>query len=330
MIRTTTTRTGAVALGLAWAAAAHAGPVKFDQIPADAKWVEHLDADAARSSKVITTAVRAALRPQDIAALGDISESPWTAVDFTKLHAVTAYGSRLDLDAITLVVRGEWDKETLVHKLGEKTQVKAGKTNGHPTYTWTKLKDTKLAREVTMAFPADGVMVFTTSADHLGKSLDAIGGKGENLAGAKSPLAKPQPAGAVLLSRGAGLTDADIGPTFDVFRLVRGYEYVASEHDGKWTEDLTVTADTEPTAEKLRRAADGMTALMSLAFRSQPKMAAMIDGTKTTRTGKTVHLHFQGNVDEVAAEAGKAADALREQVLSRLQMLQGLMSRPKQ
>jgi|SRR5262245_14281344 len=127
MIRNLLVWAGAAALGLGGASAARAEPLKFDRIPADAKWIAHLDADAARSSKVIATVMKECLKPLDRDTISESSHTcPWLAGRFDKLRDVTLYGSRLGLRHGVAIVRGEWDK-----KVPQETPGEDGSENRH-------------------------------------------------------------------------------------------------------------------------------------------------------------------------------------------------------
>src|SRR5262245_32572856 len=213
MIRNLLVWAGAVALGLGGASAARAEPLKLDRIPADAKWIAHLDADAARSSKVIATVMKECLKPLDRDTISESSHTcPWLAGRFDKLRDVTLYGSRLGLRHGVAIVRGEWDKKEFLKKLQEKMEVKTATRGGQEVYTWTKYKGTDLAHEVALAFPAEGVMVFASGVEELDTALGVLAGKGKNLAGTESPLTKKAPDGTILLARAAQLKDTDVGP----------------------------------------------------------------------------------------------------------------------
>lgn len=326
MIRNLLVWAGATALGLGWASTVQAEPLKFDRIPADSKWVAHLDADAARSSKVIAAAIKECLKPLDGNAISEVSHtSPWTAVRFDKLRDVTLYGSRLGFRHGVAIVRGEWDKKDFVQKLQEKMDAKTTTREGHEIYTWTKHKGTDLAHEVALTFPAEGVMVFASGVEELDKALSALAGKGKTLASSESPLTRKVPDGTILFARGGNLKDTDISPELDFFRLIEGFDYSAVESGGKWVEDLNVIAENEQVAAKLLRVMDGVMAKAALCFHEQPKLVRMIESVPVTRTGKCVQLHYEGSVDEVVEVTKPACEALRSEWKSRREMIRSLL-----
>ena len=155
--------------------------------------------------------------------------------------------------------------------------------------------------------------------------LDLITGKGANLASIKSPLSAKVPDGAILVARAVGLEKTNIGEHLKFFRLIKGFEYVAAETGGKWKENLTVTADSEPVAENLRRALDGLLARMELCFHDQPKLVGMMRSAEITRSGSTVQASYEGAADEVAAQVKPALEAMREEWKSRLSLVQSLL-----
>jgi hypothetical protein len=326
MIRKLMVWIGAAAFATGWVTPARCEPLQFEHVPAGAKWVAHIDADAARSSKVMATVLKECLKVGDVAENSETSHTkPWAAVKLEKLRGVTLYGSRLGLRHGVAVVYGECDRKELLAKLKEKVDVKASGAGDREVYTWTKHKGTDLAHEVALAFPSDGVMVLASGSDELAKALDVIAGKGANLTSIKSPLSKKAPDGAILIARAEGLEDADIGPRLKFFRLIRGFDYVAAESGGKWKEELAVTADTEAVAEDLRKVMDGLLAVTALYFHEYPKLVAMIKDSRVERTGATARVSYEGSVSDVVSQIGPACEALGAELESRMRFVRDLL-----
>ena len=163
---------GAVAIGLFWAAPARSEPLKFEHIPAGAKWLAHINADAARTSKVMSTVIQECMKPADLASISEASQTcPWSAVQFDKLHSITLYGTRLGLRNGVAIVHGEWDKKEFLEKLKAKVQFKTSMAGGQEVFTWKKYPNTDLAHDVALAFPSAGVMVFASGTDELNQCL---------------------------------------------------------------------------------------------------------------------------------------------------------------
>jgi len=314
-----------VVLGLGWTSTARSEPLKFDQVPANVKWVAHLDADAARASKVMNAVLKSFLNPSDLAAIREASHtSPCSAVQFEKLRSVTLYGSRLGLRHGVAIVRGEWDKPEFLRKLNDAVKVTSANRGGREVYTWTKYQGSDLAHEVALAFPAENLLVFASGVEELDKALAVLDGKAEHLDKA-SPIANKAPEGAILLARASGLKDTDVGADLKFFRLIQGFDYFAAENGGRWTESVTISASSEPVAENFRKAFDGMIGMSALCFHEWPKLVNAIEQTQIGREGRTVRLQYSESAEEVAGLVKPALEAMRTEWETRLGLIRRLL-----
>jgi len=282
------------------------------------KWVAHLDADALRSSVALSEFVKDVLSRHKIGKLADSAQSrPWTAIAHDKLQSITLYGGRIGIRDGAAVVTGKWDQEKLAGEMKAHPDVKAVTHGSHTFYTWTKYKDTDRAHDVALAFPKTGVMVFASSAKQLGTAVDVLEGKGDSLQGKKSPLTAEVAEGTVLLARAAGLKADDVGPNFEFFRLIRGFDYRFVEHDGKVREALSVTAGSEKIADKLRAVLAGRVAMMELTFHGQKGVLDLFK-PEIKSDGATVSIHFQADAKQLAKQMPKITATLHEEFESRM------------
>jgi hypothetical protein len=317
---------GAALLTLALASPAHSGTFHPQNVPSDVKWVAHLDAEACRDSHVMRAFVRECLGGEKLQKLSESSHFlPWSVVPLDQIQSITLFGSRLGMRNGVAVVQGKWDRDELVRKFKSQSGVKMAAHGEHATYSWTEHKGEDLEHVVSLAFPKSDFMVFGSGSDLLNSALDVIDGKSASLEGKDSALTAKVPDGTVFFARAAGLKESDVGPHLKFFRLIEGFNYVASEHKGRWTEELTATATTEKVAKNLQKAMEGLVAMEALCLHSHSKLADLMDGARFTRDGRQVRCRYEGDADELARLIKPAGEELRQQWQSRLRLFHGLI-----
>ena len=131
----------ALAMAAVWAngiSVAHAAPLDAADVAAGAKWLVHIDFDAARESKLgehILSQVRKNEHVQkELAKLHDE-----LGIDPQKdLHGATLYGTEFTQHAGVLILYATFDTEKVVGYLRTKPDFAASKTDsGLDVYTWT-------------------------------------------------------------------------------------------------------------------------------------------------------------------------------------------------
>jgi hypothetical protein len=314
----------ATLLTLSWAMRSDAGPPDFRRVPADSKWVAHFDADAFRSSPVLKTFVEHCLSEQKPGQSESLLLGAWPMSTLDKLDSVTAFGSRLALKNGAAILEERWDKDEIVRKLQSKRQIASSTQTGHATYAWTEHPGTEYAHEVAIAFPRTNVMVFASSND-LPEALALVDGKAAALGNSGSPLTADVPQGTVLLARGAGLTDADLGPHFRFFGHIAAFEYRLTDRNGAYEEVASLDADTEKAAEKLKKVVEGSIAWVSLRFGKDKELSDMIDATELTRNGKQVRVRFHASSSALAGKIPELCDSMRDHWRTRERILRMLL-----
>ncbi len=195
-------------LVLTMAGLVRAEPLNPKQVPADAKWLAHVDADVMRTSVVVDQgmkergdAVKALIaKVPDLSALCE-------AIDPAKnVKGITVYGTQFKPGGVAIVSANL--AEAALNSLSEGVQKlpdHATTSHGsHELHTWTHAKGTPHAHAVTAVYVEPNILVFGTSVDEVKNALDVLDGAKPNIVG-KSALAAPAPAGALVFARVAGL-----------------------------------------------------------------------------------------------------------------------------
>ena len=286
----------AAVLLAAIAPAARGDPFDRRHVPADARWVVHLDVDAARPTKLWQAVIdRLDREPGAKAKLGQIEAV--SGMRFPRdLHDVTVYGQSTTDEAGVAVVHADVDRPRLLACFGGLPGYAARHVGGHDVVTWADG-----GKPLFAAFHGPATVVFARTEPHVVAALDVLDGTAaavaadSTLAGAAPPATRPAFAGGgggggplafVAVTDIPGLLPAGVpGP----FRPIAGGWLTVAEAGGSEVARATVMARTAEAAGQLRTAADGFKAMVafSTAGDADPKTKVTTDLLAATAVGST-------------------------------------------
>ena len=148
------------------ATSAQAAPLEAADVAAGAKWLVHIDFDAARDSKLGEHFIAKALETEH-AKKGLEKLHDELGIDPRKdVHGATAYGTDFTRHTGVLVIYATADKEKLLSHLKSKPDFAESKSaNGaHDVYSWTENMGKGDKHTVWASFPKAGVGVMAESA----------------------------------------------------------------------------------------------------------------------------------------------------------------------
>lgn len=294
----------AVALALAWSVTSQAGPVNFQQVSADAKWVAHFDADAAKSSPVVKAFCDDCIKDMD-------AVKKWEEM-CKKLHGITLYGTKIAPKQGVLIVHADIDKDALVTIIEKAPDHQTIDFEGHQIHTWTKHKDTKHAHTVAGTIYRPDTLVVACDVDQLKAALNVLEGKSPNLSGKDSPLADKVVEGTILLARAIDLDSAEGTGHFQVLKQLRSLRYAKGQHEGEWFGMIKVTGVSDDVVENLKEVFQGHRALVALHFADQPGVQKLLDKISICVDGKTLRVSFVAPAADVVAQVPAICKVFKE------------------
>jgi DNA gyrase/topoisomerase IV subunit B len=103
---------------------------------------------------------------------------------------------------------------------------------------------------------------------------------------------------------GSGSSTAVGGPArhHPVLQLVQQFSYAEGQHEGRWFGNVTVTADSKATAEKLKQVFEGLLAIVSLHFHDQKSIGESLDKVKVSVDDNAVKMTFDESADNLAEQ----------------------------
>jgi hypothetical protein len=248
---------------------ARATPPDPNYVPADAKWLVHVDVDRLSKTQTYEILMQQAEREEGNVRekLAKVGEALGTRFP-DDLHGLTLVGRGFDANSAVLVVRGKLDKDRL---LGMAKSMPGYSSVMHGTVEVSTWAGAKQAESVSGAFLADDVLVLGRTPADVRRMLDLAAGR-EKPAAADGLLAGAATAdasdatGVMAYLAGDGLAELQRKhPVSPLIAQVSSARLALSERG----EDLTLKAVLNVTspdiAKQVKGALEGFKALMGLA-----------------------------------------------------------------
>ncbi len=290
---------------------ANAAPLDPSHVSADAKWLVHIDFDAAHQSKVADN-IREHILEHEKAkeALAKLKDE-LDMDPHQDLHGATLYSSNFKPQHGVLIIYAKANKEKLIANLKKKDDFSESTDGGNTFYSWTEHKGKKHSHAVVAVFPKEGMGVFSADMAGVKAALEVIGGKG-GLA-TSSPLAGEVPKGTVLQAAAIDVSTAELPAQCAFAKQIDQLHVAIGESDGNVFDHTKVDMTNEDVAKQgqhgyLRR--DGFRAMGQIRFHDKPEMLKLVDGLKVDASGKTFTVDWQASTDDVI----KAGDQIRAQI----------------
>jgi len=311
-------------------------------VPADAKWVMHVDFDALQE-----TALAGKMREKksdDIEKAEQKFQEKF-GVDLREgLNGVTAFGSTFEAHTGTMIVLAEYDMKKVQKEIRSKDKVKSTKIGGHPAFVITRSKNDhheaqhadrgqrdqarnkspredrtndrgrsgpRMGQPETMVVVlVDGKQVILSSSEELAdQAVALLNGKTKSLQGADSPLTAKVPQGSVFY--GAATDLQSISQRDGFFPILQQHQritYAVGENNGEAFKDVTLVANSEQVAGQVKNTIDGLMAFAKLWVGNEERLQQVFTHAQVKQDGDTVKAEYRGDADEVL----EAMSALKE------------------
>lgn len=293
MFRVSKCMTGGALFTLLLAPFSFAGELQPAHIPADAKWIIHVDYESFRESGiskklrernplVATFARNWLIQQYGMDPAEDIASATMFSRDYQKQTG-------------TVILHTDYDAEKIEAKLKRSIKHSATKWQDHTLHTVTLSKqrqndtDPSGDQEITVVMVDKDTIILASSAPNAQAAINLIKGDGESLAGKSSTL----------LTKSVG--DAWFyGAAIDLGKL-RDHEVsmpVLSQHeqvnfsfgkrDSMMFEEGTMVAQSEEVAQKMQKVLVGMVAYGQLWAHDSEPLKSLYQDVNVNRNGKTV------------------------------------------
>jgi hypothetical protein len=303
----------AIAVGLA-AGAALAGPLQPERVASSAKWVAHLDVEAAMKAEL----VQFVLQQPDVMAKVEAAVKKGMeklGIDPTKdIKSITLYGMGYEKTQAVAIGQGKVDKDKLL-ALIPKDGHEQLEYNGVTIHSWPDPK----GGTTNGCFWGDDTVVLAGDVANIKLAIDVLAGKKDNLTKGELAAALPKaPAGTALTLAARDLESApkkenDPGVFIHKFNWL---SLVAGESEGNGFLTITGQAKNAEDAQEIRDGLNGLIAFVKMAARhmkaGDPRLAdvaELLKGVSIGGEGATVTASGSWPVAKLKEVAEKAIKA---------------------
>ncbi|MGE5610511.1 MAG: hypothetical protein ACM359_14770 [Bacillota bacterium] len=267
---------GMMALALA-SSLARAAALDPKQVPADAKWVLHVDFDALKESSIGKLILKE-LEKKDEFQQGILNIELWAGVKLPQdLHDVTLYGKTFDNKTVVVLIRGTIEPAKITNLLQMVSQFNSTKHGERDVYSWQDK-----GKQLYGSLHGSTLIISGGSQENLDAALDLLDGKGEALK-ASSGLATGAAAGTLVYVAGDGLSELKQAKN-PMVNQAETARLSLREQGDQLLLNAAVTAKTAQFAEQMRASLEGIKAMVTLAASNEnadPKAKAVAAALQT-------------------------------------------------
>ena len=282
----------------------HAGPLNSHWVPADAKWLVHVDVDAGLRSKVGQAALDWALANPDLKEALAKAQATLGMKLPSDIHDVTLYGRSFGPDGV-VIVHAELNRDKLMSLLQSRKDLKSSDLRGRTIYTWEEEspKDqADVSHTSAGALIDDTCVLLGHDKESIVAALDVIDGKQPAL-DSGSLLAQPAPPGTIGFIAAMHLESVANAPDRSLlFQKCREGLLALGEHEGQAFMHAQITAQSAEYAQQLTTMMKGMQALAEL---QNPQIGKDLDLVRVTNDDKVVRVDWHAPGADVASLIGQ-------------------------
>jgi hypothetical protein len=292
------------------ASSAHADPLKGDSLPANTRWVIHVDADGMRLAPPLWNLARQRIvepRRDDLLPKVELMQRVTGMKLPQDLHDATLFGTSFDPASACLRIHGSFVAANVRAALALDPEFREAPHNQHTIMSW---RDKNADRLLYGTFAKPDLALISSSNKALADALDVIDGKARPLA-AESPLAPPPLDGAapqhIVWLAGENISDLPRAQMAESPLLV---PMDAASISLRWVNEkalaeIRVTAKTEKAAQEMQTVAESMKIMVTWSAAAEHAtarnrlFASMLQSFSTEVAGKTVKGAWPLELDRV-------------------------------
>jgi hypothetical protein len=305
--------THTLALSLVLISTAVAGPLRKEHVPADAKWLLHLDLDKFRATKVGSYLTREVLEKKLAGPKADLKRDLNFDLDLTKIASITAYGtdyqSHPDANAV-LMIKTDLD----VQKTLDAAIQKISQDSGGAAEPVKKLAGStstySINDDVFFTIRTDKLVLLSKSRQTLEKADAVFAGKAANLSSGKAFSGFPEvPKAFFFIAIAEGFNeDAPLPPQAKVLKMTEGGRLVLGENAENLFLNLTLKAKSSEVVAQVQQVIQGTVALASLSQTENQDLMQLTQSVKVSSGDNMVTVGIEYPVAKVIEKIGEKAE----------------------
>jgi hypothetical protein len=281
---------------------ATASPIPKNQIPADAKWILHLDAEQFMRGKVGTYLVEQVLNPHAAELKAKMKQEVGIELDFKQLKAITAYGTGYrpqEDDTGMLMIRTSLDVKAALEAAMARNvpQLKIEKVENSlsPMYRFND--------HGYIGIPSSDLVLVARHKTAIDRGMEVMGGRGENLSDSKALQEYPDTSfGFFLLAVAEGFgQQTDLPASAAIFKQATGARLVLGEENDRLRLNLDLKAASSEVCQQIQQVGQGLLALAAMNASQNPDLQKLTQSAAVSSSGKCVTLAIGVPVSDVIA-----------------------------
>ena len=257
-------------------------PLNRAHVPAEAKWLLHVDFDAFGDSEMWGL-ISQEISEKDQKKIDAVANLFGT--DPTKdIYGATIYGEDSQEENAVVMIYGRFDKAKLLSLLVLNEAYDESEYNGQKLYHWLDEKDNK---HKVGTFAKDDLVVISQSEETVWTTVDLLAGESNSLADQEdAPLAKlvEAPENSFVVMAADGL--AELNKNKDHIEILQNSQMMAAivgEDNGDMYLHVDLTAETNEAAMQIEQVLGGIKAFIALKNTNEPDIMSLLQATTLER-----------------------------------------------
>jgi len=288
--------TGSLAFATLWAIVAAASPFEPARIPANTKWVHHVDLEAMQASQAGQWMQKKWASHERVQEkIADLIDK--TGMDPRKdLRSITIYDHRFKKHhGVMTIELTHADSQKMLAALQEKhPRVRLSTYDGHRLYTWQKGSRDGEPRYITGTIYDGNILILSNNHISVMNTIDVLAGKAPGLP-KSSPLANASPTGTIWIARAIAMSGVDLPGDCPVLKQCDQLSLAAGEEGDQLFMNCSLVANSDEVATNTINVVNGLRSLAMLRFGSDKSLAHLMNGITAESENQLISLDWRGN-----------------------------------
>lgn len=292
--------------------AVSASPLDPARVPADAKWVIHLDLEAI-SGTTLAEQVRQKRAPM-ARYVRQWFQNRYGIDPREDLDALTMFSDTYESHTGTMILKAGYDRKKVRSELQNKPNVQTHAWQNHTLYTVLP-EDQKPGKPMVIVLLDDQTAIFASSAGRAKAAVKLVQGDSPSLEGKDSKLLKEHRAEAMVY--GAAIDLKQIAQREGIFPILRQHEHIhlsVSEEDGKVLRKLTLVAQSDDVAEQMKTTLEGLVAFSKVWAADSENLKQMAEDAEIRIDGQVVKFEGRHDSETVLNALGEVRERIQQRI----------------
>lgn len=307
---------GLILLGAATLAVA--GPLDPSQVPADAKWLIHIDVEEARS----TTFAQETAQEAEVQGMVAWIQERYGIDVGNDLADATLFGLNYEPHTGIVLLDTNYDRDKVIDVINDEPDYKTSSRGDETLHSWTVTNEwaepgAADRSYTTFAVLQDDRIVMGRSEEQIKKALDVLKGDGKSIKGTDSPLTVDVRDGTFFRGAAVDLGGLRERPGFASLPQTNRITVAMGEDAGKFFLNADVVAQNAEVAQQIKNVIEGFRSMFALQVGEQNQDAAeLANAVKVQTDDNKVTINWEVESEKlvsVAQEAKQMGAEIRKQ-----------------